>query len=170
MSDENSQYEIYKVIFPIIGALLSIMGGFGAVIIRSRVEKRDEIEYIKIGLTDELKEICSIMQKLQETYKTTKIVSNSYLNELNDNTESYLHHKQRIFLIKDSDLRRKIAVFYKDLHEQIKDSLNKVGKLGENPADGAHDPIVQKFNSIQSKGEEVYNELSKYRYKIFWII
>ena len=47
--------------FHTLWGLLSMIGGFFAVLIRVRVERKEEINFIKIRLADELNEICSII-------------------------------------------------------------------------------------------------------------
>ncbi len=166
-TQNGNSFEVYKLL---IGAFLSIIGGFFAVVFRARVERKAEIEYIKIGLKDELAEICSILSKMIETYKTTHIVSNVYLNDLSKNTESFDYHKQRLFLIKDDSLRSSVRIFYKNLGETISDSINKVGKLGEVQVGNEHDQIINKFNSTYSECSTLKAKIEKYKYKAFWVV
>lgn len=163
---QNSQY--ITLLAAIIGGVLTILGGFIATIVNSRVLKKSEIEYIKIGLIDELHEICSIIGKMKDTYKTTHIVSNSYLNDLQKNTDSFKYHKQRLFLIRKENLRREIVQFYKDLEENISESINKVGKLGEAQVDNTHDQIVSKFIDIQTAASSIEDKVKNYKYMILW--
>ena len=126
------QSESILWISQIFGAFLAIIGGFFAVVFRLRIETKQEINHIKTSLIDELHEICNIIGKLNETYTITNIISNTYLNDLSKNTESFNYLKQRLFLIKKANLRRDIMSFYKILDKNISDSINKVGKLGTN--------------------------------------
>lgn len=169
-SPEPNQFQFINLLPTLLGGFLSIMGGFGAVVLRARTERKNEINYIKISLTDELNEICSIVEKLEETYKTTHIVSNKYLNELSVNDDSFYHHKERLFLIKNEKLRKEITSFYKLLSETITESKNKVGTLGEAPGGNEHDPIVSKFANIQTRASALLESLKKYKYKVLWII
>ena len=173
MSDPNTQpdhFEIYKLTLPLVGAMLSILGGFAAVFIRARLEKKQEIEYIKIGLKDELYEICSIIDHLTETYTRTQVLSNTYLNNLSKNTEAFTQYKQRLFLINNETLRRQIVAFYKKLNEVISESVNKVGTLGENPSGAEHEKIVSKFTSIATEARTIGSDLDKYKYRLLWLV
>ncbi|MEJ0056267.1 MAG: hypothetical protein WDN75_11775 [Bacteroidota bacterium] len=164
----NQGLEYYKLFAPLAGAILSIIGGFAALYFRARLDKKQEINYIKIGLTDELREICSIIGKLNETHNTTHTLPNLYLNDLKRNTESFSFHKQKLFLISSSELRREIVAFYKSLDEIISESINRVGTLGENPAGGTHDQIIAKFAALKLKAEALDVKLKKYEYYLLW--
>jgi hypothetical protein len=157
---------LYTLLAALAGGLLSAVGGFFAVVIRARMDKRTEINYIQTALNDELVTICSIIDKLNETCRTTHTIPNTYLNELNDNKESFNYHRIKIFLINNEDLRREIVVFYKDLDEVIKDSINKVGKLGDTESD-AHDHIASKFTQLKSKALSLKTNLANHKYKVF---
>jgi len=161
-------HDLFTLWAALVGGLLSIIGGFLAVSIRSRIDKKAEIVYIKIGLSDELDEICTIVDKLIETCSATHIIPNSYLNNLNDNNTAYGYHKLKLFLINDAKLRKEITSFYKELSEIILDSRNKVGKLGESANDD-HDKIAEKFVAIKAKTESVRTKISKYKYKPYWL-
>lgn len=166
---EPDKFQLISLLPTLMGGFLSIAGGFGAVVLRSRTEKKNEINYIKISLTDELEAVCSIVDKLNETYSKTHIVSNTYLNDLATNSESFNYHKQRIFLISDEALRRDIVSFYKNLSDIIADSINKVGSLGEAQVDNTHDQIVGKFTDIKTKATSLKTVLKSYRFKVFWL-
>lgn len=153
----------------IAGGLLSSIGGFFAVVIRARMDKKTEINYIKTALIDELTEISSIVDKMRETQKTAHIISNSYLNDLNKNQESFNYHKLRIFLIRDDKLRRSIVSFYKNLDEIIQDSINKVGSLAGDASTNTHDQIATQFTSIKNQSESLIKSLTDYKYKVFLI-
>ncbi len=133
-----------------------------ALYFRARLDKKQEINYIKISLTDELNEICTIIGKLNETHATTHTLPNRYLNDLQKNTESFKYHKPKIFLINSSTLRKEIVVFYKALDEIISESINRVGSLGENPTGATHDQIITKFDNIKIKAETLVSNLNKY--------
>lgn len=167
---DPNQFQLINLLPTLLGGLLSIMGGFGAVVLRGRTERKNEINYIKISLTDELHEICSILEKLEETYKTTHIVSNKYLNELSVSDDSLHSFKERLFVIKNEKLRKEITSYYKLLSETITESKNKVGTLGEAPGGNEHDPIVSKFADVKAKALGLSESLKKYNYKVLWFI
>jgi hypothetical protein len=158
--------ELYTLLAALLGGLLSAIGGFFAVVIRARMDKKAEIIFIQTALDDELTTIITIIDNLNETCRTTHQIPNSYLNDLNDNKESFNYHRLKIFLIKDSDLRRSIVAFYKELDEAIKDSINKVGTLGKEEK-GAHDQIASQFINLKTTASTLKSNLLKYQYKVF---
>lgn len=161
----------YPWISQLMGAALAIVGGFFAVIFRLRLERKQEINHIKISLTDELDEICSIITKMNETYSATTphIISNQYLNDLSKNTESFNFHRQKFYLINNPDLRKEIVSFYKKLSKNISDSLNTVGTLGESQTGNDHAQIVTNFNNISTEAAGISRKITSYKYKALWI-
>jgi hypothetical protein len=152
----------------LVGAAVSSLAGFMAVIIRARIEKKSEINYIKIAFNDELSDICDIIDKLAETCRTTHKIPNSYLNDLNGNNSSFLYHKSRLFLIGDEKIRKSITGFYKDLNVIIQESINTVGTLGDDNA--TNDKVSANLATIKQRAEQLKSDIRKYRYKVIWII
>lgn len=152
------------------GAVLAILGGFFAVIFRLRLERREEINHIKTSLTDELTEIASIISKLNDTYNATSphIIPNTYLNDLNENMGSFDFHKQKLYLISDSTLRKDISVFYKKLSKNINDSINTVGQLGESQIGSDHQQIVSAFTTLATEAKALGIRISNYKYGLIW--
>jgi hypothetical protein len=163
---ENSQ-----LLSQIIGAGLAIVGGFFAVIFRLRIERREEVNHIKISIVDELDEVRIIIAKLEETYKATNphFINNTYLNDLAANTESFNFHKQKLFLISNQLLRKEIATFYKKLSESINGSINTVGQLGGNQIGTDHDKIVEDFSKLSVSASGLSAKIKKYQYKVLWL-
>jgi len=160
------QPQVISWVPQVIGASLAIVGGFFAVAFRQRIETKQEITHIKTSLIDELTEICSIIDKLTETYTTTNIISNIYLTDLAKNTDSFDDLKQRLYLIRDADLRRDISTFYRKLVKNISESINKVNKLGENqPA--AHNQIVNDVKQSRTDAMAIKVRLTKYKYRVY---
>jgi hypothetical protein len=154
---------------PLIGGVLAIIGGFFAVIIRLRAEKKQEISYIKISLIDELTELSLIITRLEDTFTSTHIIPNLYLNNLKANTEAFSFHKPRLFIIKEDKLRRSIVSFYKKLGENIQESINQVGQLGETQSGATHEQIVGKFKTLRTEADTLKGTIEKYKYCTFWI-
>lgn len=152
----------------IVGGVLTIIGGFFATLVSSRIQKKNEVEFIKISLIDELHEINSIISRMIDTHKTAHPLPNSYLNDLQSNTDSFKHHKKRLFLIRNETLRRDTVSFYKNLSESIEDSINQVGKLGDTESDTTFDKIVTKFTGIQTQAAAIKLRIEKYKYYIIW--
>ncbi len=163
--------EYNQILLQIIGACFAIIGGFFAVVFRLRIERKEEVNHIKISMTDELDEIYSIISKLKETYNATSphFISNDYLNDLSKNTECFNFHKQKFFLISNQSLRKEITTFYKKLIENISKSINTVGQLGGNQVGNDHDNIVNTFSKIASDAEILNKKIKEYKYKVLWI-
>lgn len=169
-SENQSFSEQYQwIIQPLIGAFASIAGGFFAVIIRSRLERKQEVEFIKISFIDELNEICLIISNMTETHRTSKSIQNEYLNSLSENTEVFTINKQKLFFIDKEDLRRDIISFYKKLNENIQDSINKVGTLSQDTQGDQSSAIVQKFETIAASAKTINTKIQAYKYCVFWM-
>lgn len=171
MSDIPTQPTNQQWVFQIMGAVLAIVGGFFAVIFRLRLERKQEINHIKISLTDELDEICSIIRRMSDTYTATTphVISNTYLNELSKSTESFNFHRQKFFLINNADLRKEIVTFYKKLSKNINESINTVGRLGESQTGNDHAQIVADFTTISTEAAAISKKITGYKYKALWI-
>ena len=173
MSDPKSDPNNYVTLWAAVaGGMLSAIGGFFAVVMRGRMDKRAEIDYIKTALIDELSEICSIIDKLAETCKATHIIANNYFTDLEFNNQSFNYHKLRLFLIKKAEIRKGISTFYKELSELTNDSKNRVGQLGISEAarNEQNDAIAVKFGKIKTDAEALMKELKVYKYKVFYWI
>jgi len=160
----------YKFIQTMIGAIASIIGGFFAVIIRSRVEKKQQLDYLKISLADELHDIVSIIEKMSETFTKTDNIHNDYINSLTANAESFNATKQKLFIIEKEDLRRDIIGFYKKLSETNKDSINKVGSLAEESKINPNNEIIRKFEALSATATAIKQKIKAYKYCAFWVI
>lgn len=150
----------------LIGATLAIFGGSTAVVVRLRLEKKQEIAYIKITFVDEIQEIYTIIDKMCETHKTTNTVPMTYINDISENTKSFETNKQRLFLIGDQSLRKRIYDFYKKLNNEIKKAVETVGSLKEGDAQTA--AVISTFNGIQTEAKALEKAIKDYKYKAFW--
>lgn len=136
------------------------------------MEKKQEIDCIKISLIDELQEISTIIGKMLETYNTTKIIPASYFNDLSEHRESFDLHKPRLFLIGNTELRKEMCDFYKKLTINIKKSRDKVGTLkpdGDNQ-ESITSSITTDFTESKTKSDHLKTALEKYRFKPFYIV
>lgn len=159
---------IWGQLFPILlGAGLSIIGGFFGVIIRVRVERRAEIDFIKVCIIDELNDICSIINSIKDTYKKTPTIFPSDLNKLGGNTDNFVEHKKRIFLITNDTLRKEIRTFYKELSDALEDMSSKVSSLSSTNQ-VPHPEILKQVEDIASNASKLKVAIQKYKYLIFW--
>ena len=144
----------------IIGALLAISGGAVIEWLKLRMEKRQELKFLKISFVDELHEICSIIEKLSETWERSSMVHKAYIDELSDNMSAFGHHRNRIFLFKKTTVRRELITFYKKLKEAIKDCEGKVGSLAETPeAKSEQEAVKNKFCTLKTEAETLEGKL-----------
>lgn len=119
-------FQLHPILSLVIGALLAIVGGFFGVLIRVRVERKEEINFIKICLIDELNGICSIIESMKDTFTKSPVIYPVDLNKLTENTTNFNDHRKRIYLIKDENLRKNIFNFYKDINTLISDSTKSI--------------------------------------------
>lgn len=143
----------------IVGALLAVIGGVAGEWLRMLLEKYQERKFIKIGLSDELDEIFSTINRLKETYDKTGLAHKSYLADLT-NVEAYNHHRRRLFLLKGKDFRHKIVAFYKRLNDCIKDSEDKVGTLADTAESKTEQKeIVTKLYEFAKEAKDIKSTL-----------
>lgn len=152
----------------LVGGMLSIVGGFMAQIIRARVDKKQHIGYIKIGLGDELSEICDIIKGLKDSHTKSKVVYQIDLDALEANTESFELHKKSLFLINNQSLRKRITDFYKSLRAHIAECRTIVASIdpGGN-ATTEFNAIVAEFVALSQTGNILRNDISCHEYKIW---
>ncbi len=145
----------------IIGACLAIFGGVIGQLFKMRLEKRQERKFIKLGLIDELNEICSTIDRLKETFEKTGLAHKSYLTDLLLNMDAYKHHRRRLFILEGEKFRHKIISFYKKLNEHITDSEGKVGTLADSVESKAEQrEIVTKLQTFSTEANEIKTTLS----------
>jgi ribosomal protein L7/L12 len=155
----------------LIGGGLSIFGGFIAVVVRLRLEKKQEIEYIKTSLIDELAEIVTTISDILKTQDTAKYLPQIYFDNLSQSIDSFSRHKQRLFIIQDAILRKGTYAFYKKLESAIKNSKNVVGgSLDDNDAKQTAEvaKVVASLNTIKTDAEKLENNLNNYKFRTFW--
>ncbi|PGH38004.1 MAG: hypothetical protein CRN43_17825 [Candidatus Nephrothrix sp. EaCA] len=151
----------------IAGALLAVIGGVAGEWLRMQLEKHQERTFIKIGLSDELSEIHSTINRLKETFDKTELAHGSYLIDL-ANVEAYNHHRRRLFLLKGKDFRHKIASFYKRLNDCIRSSEGKVGTLADTPESKAEQKeIVTKLCGFANEAEVIKSALERKVWGLF---
>lgn len=158
---------LFQIGMLLAGAFLAIIGGFLGVLIRVRVERKAEIDFIKICLVDELKDICAIIQSIKDTFKKNQTTYVEDINKLDGNTYNFDEHKKRIYLITNENLRKRIREFYKELYDTIRDSLSKAGTLKEG-ATPPHEEIVRKMEEILKIASNLKTEIGKYKYLPLW--
>lgn len=150
-----------------------MFGAFMALYLKTRIDKRLEIKYIKISLDDELSEIISIISKMDETFSKTSRIPNEYLNDLDSSTESFHHNRNKLYMIAHDDLRREILSFYKSLEVSVVKYQNKVDTLAlPTPGEAANHELVAvmtTFREHSSRASAIKSTLKKYCYYLLWI-
>lgn len=115
----------------ILGALLAIIGGAISDEFRAWRERRNERKAIKTSLVDELSEIEMTVKNMHEVWDQTHVFGVKYITDLLSCTSAYDSCRQRLFLIKDTELRKEIIAFYKKLKNTAQKAEGKVGSLDE---------------------------------------
>lgn len=151
------------IIFSIaFGALLAIVGGWiGDEIRAARMQKR-ELKSIKTILADELGEIETTLKTMREVWAKSKIFYPTYITDIQSGMSSFESIRQRLFLIDDQDLRKKIVAFYKKLKDTAKKSEGKVGTLANTPVALAEQTgFDTSFQELQTEAGGIKGELEK---------
>jgi hypothetical protein len=115
----------------ISGAVLAILGGYVGDEIRTWRERSRERKAIKICIVDELREIETTIGNMHQVWDTAATFHPSYVSDLIGNTSAYDTHRPRMFLIKDTELRKEIGDFYKKLKDTAKKTEGKLGTLAQ---------------------------------------
>lgn len=145
----------------IAGAFLAILGGAFVEWLRIKMERKQELDCIKISLKDELDEIKINIDNLREFWNKSGVAHKAYIEDLSKNTSAYENYRSRLFLFKDSDLRRKITIFYKKLKKMVQESMEKAGTLEDTPdAKNEQEKIKNDFVSLGAEAQEIKNELN----------
>ena len=140
----------------ITGAILAISGGAFVEWLKLKMQTKQELNFLKISFSDELEGIISIIGKLNEMWEKTGMVHKAYVNDLANNLNAYHDHRSRLFLFKDTELRRGIISFYKQLEELIKESEDKVGSLADTPeAKTEQERIKNKFCFLLTEAKQI---------------
>jgi hypothetical protein len=153
----------------VIGAFLAIIGGYFGVIIRVRVEKQDEINFIKVCLIDELNDVCNAYKNIEDTFKKSSVVYAPDLNKLRNYTSNYQAYRQRIYLIDNEELRKEIRTFYQTLLEAVNESFVQITNLGVNAVqpNNTHNKVLQKMENAAKLASALKSNLEKYQFKRF---
>ena len=154
-----------------IGASLAIIGGFVAVIVRLRLEKKNELDCLKIILADEISEIADIIGRMVDVHSSTDRVPKLYINELSENFRAYENVRQRIFLFGDSALRKHISELYKKLNAEIKKFDDTVGSLKEDSDQvRARADLIVRYKEIKENAVRLKTEIENYTYRPLFIL
>ena len=109
----------------LLGAILAIVGGAANDEIASLRERGRERKAISISISDELTEITQILNKIKTVWEATHTLIPSYIRDLKSCTSAYDALRQRLFLIKDENVRKEITTFYRDLKSAVNSDMRK---------------------------------------------
>ncbi len=167
----HSNYGSQWLVPQLVGGALVLFGGIAVQVLRLRFEKKQEIEYIKVGLIDEITEIRATIGRMVETHRTMGNIPPTYFNELSENKESFNQHKPRLFLVGDTKLRKSICDFYKKMGETIKKSEESLGSLKDGEDQEAKiNAVLTKFQTLEAEAQTLNSNVGKYRFKPLYII
>lgn len=169
------QQESVSILLTILGGgVAAVIGGYMGVAFPLKIDKVQRVNNIKSNIIDELDEIAATIDRLCETYTKGHTLSNDYFNDLNVNAkEFYDNIKPTLYLIHHTALRKEINGFYKKLNENLRESINKVGKLGLSIQetvydDTKHSDIINTFKEVKAEAISLKIKLESYRFKIFF--
>lgn len=152
----------------IIGALLATIGGVGGDEFRSWRERKRELKAMKISIIDELGEIKNIITNMHEVWEKSKVLHPSYITEILASTSIYKHARLRLFLIKDTELRKCLVNFYKKLKNTAKKSEGKLGTLADTAAATAEQAgFHSSFQALGTDAEGIISKLEKNKFTFF---
>lgn len=114
-----------------VGALLAVLGGGVSDEVRSWRERSRERAAIKISLADELQGIETTISNMHQVWEQVKILPPSYVSTILQGTSAYDHLRPRLFLIKDTTLRKDISEFYKKLKDAAHKAEGRFGTLAD---------------------------------------
>jgi|GEM_PF-5305309 len=154
------------IIFTLTGGFLSALGGFFAIIFK----KKEQINYIKISLIDEIEEIERIIGHICESCRMGQAVPVTCFNELSENTESFDSNKQKLYLIHDKVLRKDITKFYKDLKSYIEKSITIVGRLNPDASGASDNQIKSDSEKVKHNAANLKIQITKYKFKPLFFI
>lgn len=144
------------IIGAVFGAGFAIVGGGIGKKIEMWLNIRQERDFIKKGLVDELDEIIIVIGKFKETFDQTQQTPKSYIIELKSNIEAYNHHRHRLFILHGDDLRHKIIQFYRKLKDALEDAEGKVGTLAmTSEAKQEQKNIVAKMEKFEKDAKDL---------------
>ena len=159
MNDLFSWWDALKLL---VGAILAIGGGFVGDWLRSWRSNVRELKAIKISLGDELGEIETTTRNMHEVWVKSKLLHPSYITDILSNTTTFDSLRQRLFLIKDQKLRKRIVKFYKELKDTAKKSEGKLGSLAETAdASAEQSGFETSFQAIGKEAGDIQKELEK---------
>jgi len=165
----NSLSLLVQVASLLLGGLLAIVGGFFGEFIRVKFKKKEEIDFIKVCLIDELTEMCVLIENITATFKKSSVVYLADLNKLRNSISNYTTHKQRIYLIGDENIRKEIRKFYSTFQEAIADASTQINSLGVKALESnpTHNTVLQKMESVSTSAANLKKTLGAYKYKPF---
>ena len=151
----------------LLGGILSVFGGYFGVIIRIQLENRQEIDFIKICLIDELEDIENAYKEILKKFTQSSIVTKEDLNGLLRYTDSYERTQNRIYLIRDKKLRKNINDFYRKIPNTIKNAEQQIIQLGvqANNPNPTHNKVLQEIETISNSAQKIKDDIRKYEHK-----
>jgi hypothetical protein len=161
----NNLSDTYKILF---GAIIALSSSIIIECLKIRINKKQEVDFFKATLLEDISEICELIHDMRETFRKTQTLSNEYLNELLaiENKFSSSRH-DKLYLIKDDNLRYEIKTLFKNLNTKIKESANRVNSLG--PANQNHNNIITDFDYLETRIKATKINIEKHKYCVFWI-
>lgn len=144
----------------IIGAFSTVITGILSSEYTAWREKVRERKAISTSLIDELTEIQTIINNMNEVWNKTKTLIPSYIWELKTCFATYEATRQRFFLIKDEKLRTDVIKLYKDLKLAIPVEGKRAGSLSSTQqSQNEQKEIADKFIGFRDRAVSIIDRL-----------
>ena len=153
----------------VLGAIIALLSSIVIEGLKVRINKQQQVNFFKSTLIEDLSEICELIHDMRETYTQTQLVKNTYLTGMFEIEKKFSTSRHdNLYLIRNENLRKEVKDLFKSLNSKIKDSTNKVEKLGE--TNDGHNQIITDFTALESTIKTLKDNIKKHKYCIFFII
>ncbi|MDD5055039.1 MAG: hypothetical protein PHZ00_02100 [Candidatus Peribacteraceae bacterium] len=140
----------------ILGAAIAVFGGVLGYEYNAWRDSCRELKSIKVSLCDELGDIESTIKSMHEVWDKSKTLYPSYLETLQQNTTAFDGLRERLFLIGESALRKKVVDYYRKLKDAVKEYQGKIGSLANtDQAKAEQANIAAAFKTLETEAKNI---------------
>lgn len=144
----------------VLGAFLAIVGGAANNELSEWRSRCRERKAVSISISDELTEIIQLLEKIKTVWEATHTLIPSYIKDLKTCTGAYDGLRQRLFLVKNEELRKDITTFYRNLKSAVNSDMRKAGSLSRSEdAQKEQSEIATKFINFISQADKIKSKL-----------
>jgi len=161
----NNLSDTYKIV---LGAIIALVSSIIIEGLKIRINKKQQVNFFKSTLLEDISEICEIIHDMTETYNRSQKLNNEYLSELLEIENKFSSSRHdNLYLIRNEALRKEIKMLFKNLNTKIKESTNRVSSLGQ--VNQNHNQIISDFTNLETRIVTVKANIQKHKYCVFWI-